>query len=622
MRIRPILLTIFLATLFFGLTTKPADAARFYFTPASGSIGSNCDVQTVNVMLDTEGADTNAADIEITFNSANIVIVDQDLGSPGTQVNTGGSSYQLFVGNSVTGNKILLTGFMDTGVFNGDGIFAQITFTPNLNAGAATFNIRFDGVGASLDSNVSDAVTNSDLLTSVTNASYSMSLDCPPPVIPPPPPPPPPVIPPPPVTPPITPVDTTGPAVTLLTPPPGNSNVDINSNIQVQIIDSSGVDLSTVVIVIDGVEYTTDSPELSYEVTPGGYIFTINPIDPFEYDQLINITATAEDSLGNETTTNFSFKTSDPPIVDSDPPVIDLVSPNPETPGIPSDSEFIIHLTDPGTGIDLETLIITYQGKEYTIHSPEVTFEGNLHEYVITFTPGGNGSIDPFTLKVKVSDFDGNENIKTFTFNLNQLGPLASLINFLSRPSSATALLLLMLLLSYTLWFGIPGLLALPWIIAGRILIVSVETLDINRDRIKFVQVIMKNDKRNYQELTNLSGFARFFVRKEEYLLSAIKSNFVTLETKVHIEHRNIMFKLFMNAGINTLNTGSIDKLFAISGQIFHILAPVLFTLGLVLAIAFIAISQELIALCVLASYLITFALWVSTRRKEIIEIR
>lgn len=447
---KSILLTTILSITFLSLISQPTEAAKFYFSPASSNLGSNCSVHTIDLMIDTEGADTNAADVEVSYNSAQINIEDQDPGTPGTQINTGGNSYQLFIGNSVIPNRILLTGYMDTGIFNGIGTFGRITFTVDENVSTANFNIKFDGIGNSLDSNISNAISNADLLTSVGNASYTMNVDCGTPVTPPPPPLIPPVNPPP-----VGGVDSTKPEVNLLTPSPGNSNVNVNSNIRVKVTDlGKGVDLNSIVITIAGKDYKLGSPELSYEGTVGGYIFIIDPADPFKNNEIVTINIAAKDTNGNEVTQSFSFRTSKQEVIDSLPPSIELISPSPEKLGVATDSVYTIKISDPGAGIDLDTFVITYLGKDYTILSPEVTFAGNAQEYIITFKPNVGISFDPFTLKVKIQDFNDNEVTMIYAYNFNDNGVLGYLLSLLSRPTTGTPILLSLLLISALLWLG------------------------------------------------------------------------------------------------------------------------------------------------------------------------
>lgn len=102
--------------------------------------------------------------------------------------------------------------------------------------------------------------------------------------------------------------DTTPPALILLRPRNGASDVLANSNILLEIWDTdTGVDLSSVVITINGVvAWAGDTQQTGFIVTKavipvGGIRYDINPDSDFPYSSMVVVLVEADDL---ETTPN------------------------------------------------------------------------------------------------------------------------------------------------------------------------------------------------------------------------------------------------------------------------------------------------------------------------------
>lgn len=277
-----------LITLLLFLIFPPigVDSATFESSPSSGNFITTCD-QSYDIMVDTQGVLSNAADIEINYNPAEITIIDSDPGTPGVQVQTG-DAYDVYVANNVdtvTGTiQVVASTFF--GGLNGTARFITIEFQANSGVTSSGFTINFTGVGDTLDSNIADAGTSNDLLTSVTNANFTFydSASCT--------------------------VDTTQPNINFVSPVNGQSGVPVNSNVQVQFTDSeSNIDISSLSVTVAGITYTQGDPEFSYSGSGNNITVTINPPSNFSEGQNVSVSASGSDGASNSRTRNMSFTT-------------------------------------------------------------------------------------------------------------------------------------------------------------------------------------------------------------------------------------------------------------------------------------------------------------------------
>ncbi len=280
-----IFLTIFLAISFLAVTKT--EAATYGFVPAA-SLKKECK-QSVDIEIDATGQSSNAADLEIKYNTSEITIVDSDSSTPGVQIKPG-NAYEGYFGNTVdtAAGKIRLTAASLNSVLTTKKIFATIELTSKPGVVSTSFIITFTSVGNTYDSNIADTSTSTDLLTSVTNGSYTfVDAECS-----------------------ITPTGESDikPPVENFIQPVQFGIADLNSNVIIRITDDkSGVDLATVVFTINGINYTVASPEVSYVGTPLDYTFTINPAVDFPKDIYSTIRASAKDKAGNQSESSIVF---------------------------------------------------------------------------------------------------------------------------------------------------------------------------------------------------------------------------------------------------------------------------------------------------------------------------
>jgi hypothetical protein len=156
-------------------------AASYKLSPSNEIFANNCESK-INIIVNSESKQSNAAEIEITYNKDLIIIVDSNLELPGVQIEKG-KAYSAFVLNNVdeTTGKINIVATSLPNDFNGEEIFATIHFRSKTTSTTTTnFSILFNGIGKTLDSNIADTQTGLDLLTNIEDATlnFSNAVEC------------------------------------------------------------------------------------------------------------------------------------------------------------------------------------------------------------------------------------------------------------------------------------------------------------------------------------------------------------------------------------------------------------------------------------------------------------
>ena len=258
-------------------------AASFDFNPATNQYTSGCK-NSINIMADATAKDSNAADIELYYNPNEIVILDSVSNIPGLQIKPG-DAYETYFGNDVntTTGRIRLAGASFVSSLSSRKVFASIEFTSKTGISSTSFSIKFDGAGATLDSNIADASTSDDLLTSVTNGTYTFTTgNCT--------------------------SDKIPPVITFQNPPKYAVNVSLTSSVTIRITDNqSGVDLNQTIFDINGDIYTMQSPEVTYIGQPLDYTVVIKPRNPFYGDKESVIKVITVDKAGNKNSDTNTF---------------------------------------------------------------------------------------------------------------------------------------------------------------------------------------------------------------------------------------------------------------------------------------------------------------------------
>lgn len=139
----------------------------------SGKIGNEC-VSYFPVKINSEGANTNSADIKINFDPTKAQLHDFDSNKPGIQVQNGNVYVELpYNISDNTLGEIKVTGYR-LNSFNGDNVFFYVYFKPLQFNTPIDFEIELTDVGNTYDSNIAETSTSVDLLTSVENRSFTL----------------------------------------------------------------------------------------------------------------------------------------------------------------------------------------------------------------------------------------------------------------------------------------------------------------------------------------------------------------------------------------------------------------------------------------------------------------
>jgi hypothetical protein len=365
---------IFVSISFTFLVSLKADtkAATFSLSPAVTTFERGCQ-RAVDIVIDVTGQSSNAGEIELSFDPTQITIVDSNPGIPGTQVQNG-NAYEAYFYNSVDqSNGILrVAGSSFIGNLNSQRIFATINFTSTPAATTTNFTIRFDGAGATLDSNIADSSTSLDLLTNVTNGTYSfINGPCQ--------------------------ADTLPPNVIFISPINNQTNVPLNSNVNIRLTDDlSGIDLSTVEFIVNGVTYTPISPQVGYTGGPLDYNFVINPSSDFPANQAITVMARGSDLAGNLFSRQIVFNIPVPPAPPAPPPAppgdtespnVVFINPINQELNVGPNETITINLTDNQSGIDINSVIVYLNGQPYSVGDPGFSYTGTPNNYTINIQP-------------------------------------------------------------------------------------------------------------------------------------------------------------------------------------------------------------------------------------------
>lgn len=376
--------------------------------PNGGNLVQQC-TYSADIRVNTGGINSNAANVVIVYDPSKIDIIDANPNKSGKQIAVG-TAYQSYAGNLVDENagKIQLTGFSSPeSPFNGNNLFATLNFKSKPGATSGAFIVQFDGQGATLDSNIASASDAKDILSSVENGNFNLV--------------------------PGTCVnDKTPPNVIFNTPTNNQSGVSLNQDILITLTDNlSGIDLSTLQIIVNGVVYIANSPEVKITGTPNDYTLVLDPKNDFYPNAPSSIVVYVKDYAGNSRQSSISFNfpvqpTPSIPLptpapstsIDLTPPVITYITPISQA-TIRDNSPVIVNIADVGTGVNLNSIIIFVNEKKYTIHDSTVTYTSNGAGYTITINDNFNfPKTSSSYLSVFALDNAKNSSASSIIFNI------------------------------------------------------------------------------------------------------------------------------------------------------------------------------------------------------------
>lgn len=384
----------------FGLTLAAhANAADYELSPSSATFVQGCEV-SVDLDIDTEGETSDAANVFVYYNPAEIEFIDKDPWSDGVQIQTGHAYSSYFDNIAEPGGEMRLTGFTIFGGFTGTRTFGTLFFRSLPGVTATNLTILYNP-GDTHDSNIAQKDTGLDLLDGVVNGSYTFVTGfCVP--------------------------DVVAPWVTDATPYNGQTNYPLDGDVYFTLNDDqSGVNLDTVVVTINGIAYTTAGPNIfSYSGDPLDYDIFVNPIADFPDGLEIPISVYGCDVDGNCRLTEWTFNEYvPPPPPDIVPPWVTDASPyNGET-DYPLDGNVDFHLKDDESGVDINTVIATVDGVDYSLTGPYFfTYSGDVLDYYLEIDPIADWP-DQTEITISVYGCDVAGNCKTTVWRFNKPPP-------------------------------------------------------------------------------------------------------------------------------------------------------------------------------------------------------
>jgi len=173
----------------------------------------------------------------------------------------------------------------------------------------------------------------------------------------------------------------------ILNRSPNHKSHDIETNASVNFDlfdDHEGVDLNSVNVLIGGVEYTSVDPNFSYSGDASKYSITINPVDLFGYNQVVDVTVYCEDlSDWIIPTQSYYFTTKE----DNDPPYTLKWVPAPDSTKVGVDANVTFFFRDAGEGVNIASVRVGINETEYSVGNPSFSFEGTPKNYFISIDP-------------------------------------------------------------------------------------------------------------------------------------------------------------------------------------------------------------------------------------------
>jgi len=260
-------------------------AARYSLTDNSNLV-QGCS-GTIEIKVDTQGANVMAGDTTLSTNLAQAAINQLTIGTP--------LPMQVF--NRVENGTLKLSGarLPLSGTFNGVGTFGYINFTPAISTNSVSFNFAQDlNIDNNLvDENINNVLTEAVSKTYTVRDRYNKEVDgtgfCTP--------------------------DTTAPTVQFISPLSGSGNNPVNTNVVFAITDDrAGVNISSLSFTIGSTAYNSNFSEVTVQNDQGLYRVETNPVADFAEGANVQVRVTICDSNNpaNCATRSASFRIYEP----------------------------------------------------------------------------------------------------------------------------------------------------------------------------------------------------------------------------------------------------------------------------------------------------------------------
>ncbi len=188
-------------------------------------------------------------------------------------------------------------------------------------------------------------------------------------------------------------------------PEPGANGVQIDTNVSFNIYDNiEGVDVNSVVVEIQGVQFTYLNTSFSYQVIPYGYSVTIDLPGNFDYGEVVTVQIDAAD-LSQPANVMVTYIYSFQCEYDIAPPYIGNYDPVPGQQNVPINTNINFHVYDNDMGVDINTLLVEIDAVQYSVANGNLSFSGNVFDYSININPSENFEFSQIvTVEIDVDD--------------------------------------------------------------------------------------------------------------------------------------------------------------------------------------------------------------------------
>lgn len=188
-------------------------------------------------------------------------------------------------------------------------------------------------------------------------------------------------------------------------PIPGQQGVPIDTNIAFHVYDDDlGVDINSLQVDVDGIQYSVANGNLSYSGTQSDYSISINPTENFDFSQFVTVEIDVADlSAPPNQLSGFSYTFQC--IVDNETPYVTDIVPQAYSVDNPVNTNISFHIRDDGFGVDVNSINVLVQNVEYSVALGNLFYSGVVNDYFIIVDPVENfNSGDTVYVSIDASD--------------------------------------------------------------------------------------------------------------------------------------------------------------------------------------------------------------------------
>ena len=191
--------------------------------------------------------------------------------------------------------------------------------------------------------------------------------------------------------------------------------VDVSTNVTFDLIDEiDGIDLASILVLIAGTEYNSESLEFNSSGNVNSIHITINPAVNFGYNQTVDVSIDCSDLSGWQMPTeSYRFYTR----ADTDAPYVDQRIPEHLSTGNLVTSNVTFHVRDNGEGVNIDSLKVRIEGTEYIPGSQYLTYTGDPNDYYVIIDPPGDFDYGQ-TVNVEIDAIDMADNPNAMATNV------------------------------------------------------------------------------------------------------------------------------------------------------------------------------------------------------------